>query len=329
MGLESTIRGAKRFLKGAALASLIYLSGCIVKEVPVGPGNGDDNGSRGNPPAAPSITETIPYPEEPQRGIQVIIRDYSDNEEGFTFERKSQGGNFASLSSFPAKSGSGDHIIYNDLGLEMSTLYTYRVRAYNQHGNSNWNEKSETSLGLQEGVIEVKTIADTYVKSAQPTTNFGNRSSIAISRGDVEFGSGPDDEEKAFLLFQLPNLPFYSRGFKSATLRIADASGGNTLYPGPLTIYVGAALDNWNEQTLNWNNKPDVIYYPSTQTATHDPRNESYVLINVSNTVSDWYSSIISNKGFGLTTTSQDRYGHYYSREGYEPGSALLEVDYT
>jgi hypothetical protein len=331
MKLERIIINAKnvgkRTLFGFGLISTLSFSSCTKYiEVPTEP---KEQTPSGTTPDTPNISEIIPYSNEPSRGIQLLIQDCSENEDGFNLEKREENGAFTAIQPLPAKAGAGSRFTYNDLGLKTSTLYTYRIRAYNKFGNSGWNEKSGYSLGLQSGVVEVKATADTYVRKSDPTKNFNDRGYFYISRGKFDANSPFDDEQQAFLLFTLPVLPSYSRGFKSATLRLADASGGNTLYPGALTIYAGeVALNDWTENTLNWNNKPTIVSY-SSQTATHDPRNISYVLIDVSKSVSNWYSNVIPNRGFGLFTSSNDKYCGYYSREGYQPGSANLAVVYN
>ncbi len=325
MGLEGTLKGARRFLTGALLMGAVSL-GCTKIVGPPENGNGKGDPEL-NPPAAPSITQTIPYSEEPQRGIQLLIRDGSDNEDGFRIERKVQGGTFTSISSPPEKSGSGDNFIYNDLGLEMATRYTYRARAYNQDGNSSWSEKTQTTSGPETEYLLTYTTADTHIKETSPNTNFGDGRSLFISGEEGDWRT----RAKALLKFSLPNIPSYAIDFEAAYLRLCEAGGGNTIYPGDLSIYVAPIAFNWNENTVTWNNSPPVWLPTSGHEygyGVHNPNNDTCVWIDVSTTVSDWYSGFPLNKGFMLFSNS-DAYVSYYSKEGHQPGSALLEVDYT
>lgn len=278
--------------------------------------NGEEELS-GSPPAAPSIRQLIPMAQEPERGMQLIINDASDDEDGFKIERKIQGRSFTSLTSL-----SPNTLIYDDWGLEMDVTYTYRIQAHNKFGSSNWNEKTQTAPGPEIGYLSTYTVADTHVEESNSNTNFGNERSIMIAGAEDFLG-----RINALLLFSLPILPSHAKDFESAYLRLCEAGGGNTVYPGLLGIYAAPALNQWNENTVTWNTRPGT-WLSTYGYNVHDPNKKTCVWIDVSDVVSDWYSGVRTNRGFMLFTGS-NAYVQYYSREGYEPGSALLEVDYT
>ena len=271
---------------------------------------------KGSAPAIPSIMQLIPTAQEPNRGMFLMIYDASDNEEGFDIERKTFGGTFSHLTNLPANTET-----YVDWGVEMSTAYTYRIRAFNKFGNSNWSsEKTETSEGPMTGhIFPVYNIADTYVKKSNPNKNYGNEKSLYISIENNE------NNENILLLFSLPNLPSHAIEFKSAYLRLCEAGGGNTIYPGLLGIYAAPILDQWNENSVTWNNLPGT-WLSTYGYAVHDPNKKSFVDIVVSKVVLEWYSGIRPNRGFMLFC--DNNYCCYYSKEGYQSGSACLEIDY-
>ncbi|MEK6761055.1 MAG: DNRLRE domain-containing protein [Nanoarchaeota archaeon] len=316
-----------RNLARIALATSLFLASCGGGSG--GDGNeGNNSGSQQSVPAKPYITQTALYNEEPLRGIQLIIQDNSDNETGFVLERRKNYGSYSQLETFSQKGGTGVRFLYSDLGLDKNTNYTYRIRAYNNSGNSNWEEITETSSNVLTSSLSVKSAADTYVQKNYPTLNFGNLPYIQIQES-AGINLEANDAEMGFLFFSLPTIPSYSEGIDSAELRLIEAGGGGTFYPGKIGIYAAPVFSSWNESTLKWNDYPsweEVYSYGE-----HNPNlsTERQLFINVSNIVKSWYAGSIQNKGFVLFTTDSGKYCTYYAREsGYNAGIPTLKVNY-
>lgn len=313
MGLERIVQKMKtigrKFLIGAVLASSLSFGACV-KEIFV-----EEPQPQGNPPAKASITQILPLAQEPNRGMHLMIYDASDDEDGFNIERKVYGGTFAPLGNLSQNASK-----YDDWGVEMSTTYTYRIRAYNEFGNSAWSEKTETSRGPELSSMTAKPSADTYVKEANPNKNYGGEKYFTVAGYD-------NGHEFALLSFSLPNLPSYTKEFKSAKLRLCEAGGGNTIYPGSIGLSAAPVLDSWNENTVTWGTRPGT-WLSTYGYSVHNPNNNSCVHIDVSNVVSDWYSNVRPNLGFNIFSGSNS-YCSYYSKEGYEPGSGTLQVEYV
>ena len=89
------------------------------------------------PPAAPTNLAATAVSSS-QIGLQ--WDDNSSNEDGFRIERKVGGGSF----EFLVNKSSGD-TSHQDTGLVSSTTYTYRVRAYNGDGDSDWSNDASNS----------------------------------------------------------------------------------------------------------------------------------------------------------------------------------------
>ncbi len=96
------------------------------------------SGSEPDPPAAPSnLTATTLSSTE----IDLAWQDNSGDEDDFQIQLAADGGNFSNLGSAPAGSTAAE--IFN---LDPETTYTFRVRARNAGGNSDWsNEASATT----------------------------------------------------------------------------------------------------------------------------------------------------------------------------------------
>ena len=103
----------------------------------------DGTGTTPQPPAAPTGLTATPFNANE---IDLAWTDTSGNEAGFKIERCQGVGcsNFVQIATVGANVK-----IYWDTGLSASTTYTYRVRAYNAGGNSDYsNTASATTLTL-------------------------------------------------------------------------------------------------------------------------------------------------------------------------------------
>jgi len=96
------------------------------------------NGGGGTSPNAPGGLNAS---DVSSSQINLSWSDNSNDEDGFKIERKSGNGSFSQITTV-----GNDVTSYNDSGLTASTTYTYRVRAYNSSGNSNYsNEAAATT----------------------------------------------------------------------------------------------------------------------------------------------------------------------------------------
>jgi len=76
--------------------------------------------------------------------IKLIWQDNSDNENGFSIERKKgAGGQWSQISTIPA-----DTTSFHDHGLNAGMTYYYRVRAYNDVGYSNYSNEAQATTGM-------------------------------------------------------------------------------------------------------------------------------------------------------------------------------------
>ncbi len=311
------LKSSRAVLHVVGLTFLALAGACITQE---GGGTGpDDEEPEGSPPAAPSIMQLLPLAEEPRRGLYVAIHDASDDEDGFTLQRREPGGSFSDVVNLPANAET-----FDDWGLRASTEYSYRIRAYNIYGKSAWSAaKTQTSTGLLIGTFFTYTTADAYVEESRSNTNFGSERYFHVA-GEEGYWGG---RANGLISFSLPDLPSHATMFESAFLRLCEAGGGNTAYPGIVGIYAVAMLNQWNENTVTWNTRPGT-WLTTYGYNLHNPNQNPCVIIDASEVVSAWYSNVRANHGFMLFSSS-NAYVPYYSKEGYAPGSALLDIGYV
>ncbi len=93
--------------------------------------------------APPDVPGTLAATAASSTGINLSWTDAATNEDGFKIERKISGGSFSEITAVAANATT-----YSDNGLSVSTAYSYRVRAYNSAGDSDYsNEASATTFG--------------------------------------------------------------------------------------------------------------------------------------------------------------------------------------
>ncbi len=106
-------------------------------------------------PAAPTNLNATPLPGQ----INLVWQDNSNNETGFTIERRVGAGDFAPLATVVAGAAN-----YQDNGLAELTTYTYRVRAYNGVGASAWSNENSATTPVAPSVVTVT--ASNYSRTA-------------------------------------------------------------------------------------------------------------------------------------------------------------------
>ncbi len=272
-------RMARIFPAGLAL----LLATCVVEGGgSTGPNGGDE--PSGSPPARPSIKQLVPIVQEPDRGMHLIISDASDDEDGFVVQRRTQGGTFTQLGDLAPNTET-----YDDWGLEVSTAYTYRIRAYNRFGNSNWSvEKTQTAAGPEPGIVFMYPVADAFVQENSPTSNKGTSLNLIVA---IWQGT----RAEAYLRFPYEEIPSYALDIDAAELRLIsyDVAGLGT----PL-IYVEDLASDWNELNVTWNNRP--FGRGVTADGQYVYNNGEPVYWDITSIVRSWFEGATLNRGIRL-----------------------------
>jgi len=94
-------------------------------------------GSGGQVPATPSGLVASVNPSTPVTSLLLSWSDNANNETGYSVERSSDGRTFTQIAQAGANAGS-----WTDTGLSGSATYYYRVRAFNNYGNSAYSNSA-------------------------------------------------------------------------------------------------------------------------------------------------------------------------------------------
>ena len=94
-------------------------------------------GSGGQAPATPSGLVASVNPSTPASSLLLSWADNANNETGYSIERSSDGRTFTQIAQAGANTGS-----WTDAGLSGGAMYYYRVRAFNNYGNSAYSNSA-------------------------------------------------------------------------------------------------------------------------------------------------------------------------------------------
>ena len=131
---------------------------------------------------------------------------------------------------------------YADVGLSPATTYTYTVTAFDQAGNESAQSQPVSATTLSSGGTQtLNPIADSWVNSAAPTTNYGSSTSLYVDADGVR---------QTYLKFDLTGL---SGTVSSVTLKLYAGSSQSTGYK----VY-SVADTSWSESAITWNTKPPL-----------------------------------------------------------------------
>lgn len=188
-------------------------------------------------PASPSaLNATVASSSQ----INLSWTDNANNEDGFHIERCAGAGctNFAQINQAGASVRT-----YSDAGLATSTIYRYRVRAFNSSGNSGYSNTADaTTAGSQQFAAPSNLVA-TAVSSAQIDLRWTDNSA---SEAGFSLYRSTDNVKFSLLATLGPNVTVYSyTGRPAATMYhfkvLAFNTSASTPYSNTATATTWAA----------------------------------------------------------------------------------------
>lgn len=173
--------------------------------------------------------------------INLNWNDNAVNEDGFLLERK-EGDEFLEIATLAPNVTS-----FNETTLQSATDYTYRIRAYNAEGFSNFSNE-----------VTVTTLPDTYITSAFQITEdayvrggkysddtFGTEDILRVKTGNLE-----NFFRKTYLKFDLNTIDLEGVEIGKGVMRLYANK------TDPCAIIASESDDNWSESTITWSNAP-------------------------------------------------------------------------
>ena len=256
------------------------------------------SGAITNPVFLPVVIRSIPAPSAPTNLVAAatsstaIHLTWNDttNETGYRLQRSPDGSTWSPLITLPANTTS-----YDNTGLTASTLYYYRIVAYNSTGDSAWsNTAFATTLPISLPV-NFNSVADAGILEGYATSNFGTATDMWAGYDDYLEPDGL--RVRSLVKFDVSAIP-PGTSINSATLNVYYA--GHWDFPSvSRTITAYRPGSDWSEMAVTWNNAPA----PSTaygSVAVVSDSNWRYVSIDVTNLVRGWLNGSIANYGIML-----------------------------
>src|SRR4051794_37602279 len=186
------------------------------------------------PPAPGNLAVSSPLTKADST-LNLSWANNDTTQDGVAVERKTGSGTYSEV----ARLG-GTATSYSDAGLSAGTTYSYRVRAFNSVGNSDYSGEASGTTAQLGPVRTFTPVADAYVDAGNATKNFGSATALSVDASPVQ---------ESYLKFNLSGLT------------------GNTVTSAKLRVYVSdngsvkggsvAKMSNtsWAESTVTYNNR--------------------------------------------------------------------------
>ncbi len=262
----------------------------------------------GAQPQVPAAASGLNATANSQTSIGLTWTDNASIEIGFRIERKIGNGSYATLTTVGA-----NVTTYTDNTAAASTNYTYRVIAYNATGDATTasNESSVTTPANQSSGTTLNSVADAYVLGGSPTTNYGSDNSINVKVASTS------TTRLGYVRFNLASLA--GQNLNTVTLRLYGQAHSNG---GSLDVEVFGAQDTWNENSVNYNNRPATTTAALGSVNVTTPAwHEIDVTSYVNSAIANGQTSITFALA-GVSTTSA--YAVFSSRESGSNGPQLV-----
>ncbi|MBD0256025.1 MAG: DNRLRE domain-containing protein, partial [Cytophagales bacterium] len=138
---------------------------------------------------------------------------------------------------------------YTVTGLASSSRYNFTVKARDESGNESAGVSLSVTTEVAPLVATLLPVADSYVRTGTATTNYGNDAVMKVK------GTGDLLERRSYMKFDLSA----NTAVKTAVLRLY---GYNVENNDGVRVTFSETSDNWQENTINWNNAPAAVGTP-------------------------------------------------------------------
>jgi hypothetical protein len=169
--------------------------------------------------------------------------------------------------------GTSSSTSFRHTGLAAGSTHSYTVAAYDNAGNASSQSSpavqatTSSSSGGGAATLTFKPVADSYVNSANPSTNYGSSTALRVD-------AASSSVMRSYLRFSLAGL---SGTVTKAILKIY----ANSSQPTGFAVD-GVSNDTWGEKTITYSNAPS----PGSQLGTSGAVSSgSYVSVDVTSYV--------------------------------------------
>lgn len=245
--------------------------------------------------------------------------DNSTNETSFQIERHIENGSYALLSAPAANTTT-----WTNTGLTGDHTYTYRIRAGNSLGYSDYSD--EFSIYFSAGTVVVPTtvtlrgstqVEDSFLQKDSPSNNYGTDSYVS-------------SYDRYVCKFTLPS-DVMNKKIVSAKMAVYVWDQAN--YQANQYMYIHRVTSDWAEGTVTYNTTPAFDSTPVAGMLHLEGRDNwdhrFYPEADITSLVQGWVSNTFPNYGFLLSNEqSQTRIGMKASEYGATQ-STYLTISYT
>jgi hypothetical protein len=183
------------------------------------------------------------------------------------------------------------------------------------------------SIEASEGsstILRLTAESDCYVSENNPESAYGKEVVLNVrsyTDGKQRFN------HRSYIHFDINKLPINVKVISAILWLYKNPEGAN---PGIRNILAFKVVDSWNENTLNWNNKPDVSNDPTAYTIVGGSL--EWYKWDITEDVKAWYGGITPNYGTMLRDEFEnseiDYASVFLSSEASHPENPILEIDY-
>jgi hypothetical protein len=256
--------------------------------------------------------------------VNLTWSDNSSNEETFILERKVDSGDYSVLAgSIPADTES-----YNDSSLSPLHTYTYRIKAHNSFGDSNYSNETSQYIYETSTTIKLQAIAevdDAFLDSANPDNNYGSLNYVSTFH-------------RYIVKFNFPTEVLYK---KIIDANIAFYGWNQTNYHAGEYMDLYRVTRNWQESTVTWNIAQTGQSWSAaggdyTELLGQVPllsggNHVFYPGVHITDIVQKWVNGTANNYGMLLINNALTDTGLKASEYGTSCGNCVtyLEITYT